>query len=154
MKLLTTFLSRFICVFRCNHFRTPVNEGKCYCPDCGRGLIYQWVVVRCEVCHQRMESRSFFRQVVPLQRCCAYCGEQGFRFDYLESPDYFQLHKAQLIVREEEDYLQRPYAWSSYNLGETVNRTWEKAMAKTRRWLEPAYTSDTILALLPAPIQA
>lgn len=154
--ILTTVLSTtgwFLkCVFSCNHLRTPVNEGKCYCPDCGRGLIYQWVVIRCKQCQLRLDARTVLRQVVPAQRCCAACGEQAFRYEYLEAPSYFQLHKARLIVREELDYLQGRLHWSVYGFGETVGRQVEKTLAKTRAWLEPAQPAPQWLALLPVRV--
>jgi len=100
-----TVLNEAVWLFRslltCNHWRTPVHEGKCYCPDCGRGVIYRWVVLRCYECKSRRDSRYVLRQVIPTERCCANCGHQAVRVEPLESPDYFQLHKARLMAEEE-----------------------------------------------------
>lgn len=144
----------FKSIFFCNHARTPVNEGKCYCPDCGRGLIYQWVVIRCLQCQKRIESQTVLRQVLPACRCCPHCGESSFQAEYLESPSYFQLHKASLQVWEEHDYLGAEPTWSVYsiyNWGETVSQTVKDALEQSQRWISGSTTKQ--LALLPAPVQ-
>jgi hypothetical protein len=141
-------------LFSCRHWRTPVNEGKCYCPDCGQGVIFQWVVVRCTTCRVRVDSRMLLRQVLPVRRCCPACGERAFRFEYLESPSYFQLHKAQLVVREEQDYLQgRCFHWNLYSVGQTLSRSVEHSLVRTRYWLATAGVSNRRLALLPASVR-
>jgi uncharacterized protein (DUF983 family) len=88
------------CLFFCTHPRIAVSEGKCYCPDCGQGLIYQWVLLRCQQCNGRRDSRYLLRQVLPRYRHCLQCGEADWRLDHLESPAYFQLHQARLIIQE------------------------------------------------------
>lgn len=147
--LLTMFGWLLKCIFSCNHLRTPVNEGKCYCPDCGRGLIYQWVIIRCAQCRLRLDGRTVLRQVAPARRCCAYCGERQFEYEYLIGPSYFQLNKAQLVIREEADYLQGRFQWSVYGIGKSVGRTMEMTFARTRGWLKPPEPPVQLLALLP-----
>lgn len=145
MALLSTLGWVFKCIFTCNHGRTAPKEGKCYCPDCGRGVIFQWVVMRCEECNVRMDSHTALRQLVPDQRCCPNCGERAFCYHYLEAPSYFQLQKARLMIREEADYLQGRYHWSVYAFGETlgqsVGQKFEQVMQNTHAWLttEPRY---------------
>ncbi len=100
----------------CNHTRTPVNEGKCFCPDCGRGILYQWVVLRCQDCESRRESRYQFRRLSPAERCCAQCGSPEWRREPLETPEFYQLHKAQLTVQEEGKTLSGSKTfWSVYH---------------------------------------
>lgn len=103
-SLFETFYWLCKCLFACNHGRTEVNEGKCYCPDCGCGLIYQWILLRCQSCHARRESRYQLRQVIPAQSCCIQCGETAWSSEILETPAYFQLHTARLRVVEEKDF--------------------------------------------------
>ncbi|WP_373531023.1 hypothetical protein [Vampirovibrio sp.] len=128
--------------FSCNHLRTTVNEGKCYCPDCGRGLIYHWVVLRCGGCRARLDSRTILRQVMPLHRCCPQCGESATQMDRLESPAYFHLHKAQLMVQEEADYLQSRFGWGLRSVAEVVRQT----VADTWVLLQPAHAPVKMLA--------
>jgi uncharacterized protein (DUF983 family) len=90
------------CLFSCQHGRVSVNEGKCYCPDCGQGLIYQWVLLRCRRCRGRRDSRIFLGGVLPSHRYCLQCGEPSWQADYLEAPAYFQLHKARLVIRDRD----------------------------------------------------
>lgn len=129
MLVFTLICWVFKCVFSCNHARTPVNEGKCFCPDCGRGLIYEWILLRCGICGVRLDSRQMLRQVVPAQRCCAFCGEREVLWNVLEAPAVFQLHKARLRVREEADPLS---SWLGFETG------FQRAIYKTLAWLEPA----------------
>lgn len=133
------------CAFSCNHLRTPVNEGKCYCPDCGRGLVYQWVILRCGNCQSRLEGRTMLRQVLPRQRCCSGCGEQAFHLERLENPSYFQLHKAQLMVQEEQDYILSRFGWHLSSMGEVISKTVSSTLAQ----LEPVRPSSQALAYLP-----
>ncbi len=139
MRLFSTLRWILKCVFTCNHGQTSPKEGKCYCPDCGRGVIFQWVVLRCQDCKQRIESQTLLRQLIPAQRCCSQCGERSFYYQYLENPSYFQLQKARLMLREEADYLQGHYQWSIYAFGETLGKPMGAHLASTceraLRWL-------------------
>jgi hypothetical protein len=99
-------LSRFLlqilnALFTCSHGRARVVEGKTFCPDCGQGVIFKWVVLRCKGCNHRRPTRYLFRQVVPLEPCCTYCGEQEIRHEYLSEPEYFQLRYALLSFQAE-----------------------------------------------------
>jgi len=159
MNLLASLQWILKCVFTCNHGRTETAEGKCFCPDCGRGVIFQWVVIRCESCRHRTDSRIALRQLVPERRCCANCGEQSFVYDYLESPSYFQLHRARLIVREESEYLQGRCQWSAFAHaeqwpgfpGQALNQAWDRFVRKTLALLpiSPGYAP----ALIPVHCQ-
>lgn len=157
MALLSTLGWVFKCVFTCNHGRTAPKEGKCYCPDCGRGVIFQWVVMRCEECNIRTDSHTALRQLVPDQRCCSNCGERAFCYQYLEAPSYFQLHKARLMIREEADYLQNRYNWSVYAFGETLGKSvgqkFEQVMQGTQAWLttKPRYAPVLIAMQSQSP---
>lgn len=102
MLVLKGFVRFLLTLGACRHWRTRVYEGKCYCPDCGRGLIYQWAVLRCQQCAFRLESRLWFGEISPVQRCCVHCGAEEVEIDWLSAPAYFQLHKAQLVLVEEE----------------------------------------------------
>lgn len=134
----------------CNHGRTPIHEGKCFCPDCGHGLIFQWVVLRCGQCNSRRNSRYFLRQIVPVEHSCPKCGEESVRWDYLDSPTYFQLHKACLVIQEEEEYLTR-FAWpsSSWLRSKIQNKGVEARVAIQRQWQLFMTPSP---ALLPAKV--
>ena len=114
MLVFTGFLSFAVDLFSCRHWRTHIHEGKCYCPDCGRGLIFQWAVLRCVQCHGRVESRLWFGRISPVQRCCVRCGHSEVQTDWLSAPAYFQLHKAQLVLVEEEGYQEARFGshWS------------------------------------------
>lgn len=146
MLVFSMFCWALRCAFSCNHLRTPVSEGKCYCPDCGRGLVYHWVILRCATCHIRLDSRTLLRQVLPSRRCCPQCGERNSRLDRLDTPFYFQLHKAQLMVQEEEDYVLARFGWNLRSFGEVLSQK----VARTLAGLEPTPTSDRVLAYLPA----
>ena len=87
--------------FQCRHARAPVAEGKCYCPDCGRGLIFRWRVLHCTGCNHRRETRYLLRQIVPLQTCCPFCGEAEVQLKTLVSPFYYQLKHARLVPEED-----------------------------------------------------
>lgn len=82
---------------QCHHFQTPIREGKCYCPNCGEGLIYQWMVLRCNHCQARRPSRKILGQLVPQHRHCSQCGTQETTSITLSSPAYYQLDYAHLI---------------------------------------------------------
>lgn len=136
------------CCLTCNHLRTPVSEGKCYCPDCGQGLIYRWIILRCTECNLRRDSRYFLRQAVPAERCCLHCGSTAIRWDYLETPSYYQIHKARLIVQEAQEYeRQQAFAWTVCEL----TRATEEALHKTRSWLAGQVAPKP--ALLPVLVE-
>jgi uncharacterized protein (DUF983 family) len=145
MPLISSLHWLFKCVFTCNHARTTAKEGKCFCPDCGRGVIFQWVVMRCESCRQRTESRLLLRQLVPQTRCCATCGQASFYYDYLEAPSYFQLHQARLIIREEADVLQGRYRWSVFSVAEH----WSEQVEASLRQRLKRLTGQTLAYFQP-----
>jgi hypothetical protein len=147
------------CLFSCNHFRTRVSEGKCFCPDCGQGLIYRWIVLRCAECNVRRESGYFLRQVVPAERCCAHCGGAEFNRETLESPSYYQLHKARLVVAEEQDYERYcRFAWTAchvaHSAGEALEKTMSDTWTGTCRLIATAGRSTKQPALLPIRISS
>jgi hypothetical protein len=149
--------SLFRSLFSCLHARTSVNEGKCYCPDCGDGLIYRWVVLRCIECNTRRDSRYRLRDVIPSQRCCAFCGAQSVLREYLENPSYFQLHQARLVIFLEE---RQPFSLVnclSYLLGETLGAYIMNSIHNTTAWIENQIihppSPRPALALLPLHTQ-
>lgn len=90
----------------CCHARARVVEGKTYCPDCGRGVIFRWVILRCVTCGQRRPSRYRFRQVVPTECCCTFCGETASQIQTLEEPEFFQLRYA--LLQFETETIENP----------------------------------------------
>ena len=147
----------FIKLFTCNHANTLVHEGKCYCPDCGNGLIYQWVILRCCECQTRRESRYQFRQVVPVQRCCLSCGAQNVRAEYLQNPSYFQLKQARLAIIVEESTDAAHWFWIRYLLGTTLSDYLTEIWQLTRVWIDaqlrPA-PSKPAFTLIPAYVNS
>lgn len=131
----------------CNHSRTPATEGKCYCPDCGAGVIFHWVVLRCTSCNVRRESMYLLREVVPADRCCTSCGEDAYRMDSLDSPAFYQLRKARLIAQTEEAYMQTRFDW----LKPVSARTQETPFLHgLRDWCKPPPGRKPAYALAPA----
>lgn len=91
----------FQALFTCSHTRARVVEGKTFCPDCGQGVVFRWVVLRCCGCRQRRPVRYRFRHVVPLESCCTYCGESDIINQYLDEPEFYQLRHALLSFETE-----------------------------------------------------
>lgn len=92
------FIRRF---FRCRHVRAHWVQGKTYCPDCGNGLVFQWVLLRCLGCRQPRPSVLQHGKVVPKTRCCIDCGEAKTSRELLPEPQYFQLPFVSLVLAEE-----------------------------------------------------
>jgi hypothetical protein len=88
-------------LFTCSHAKARAVEGKTYCPDCGRGVIFRWVVLRCTECGQRRPSHYRLRQVVPAELCCTYCGEAAVHSQILLEPEFYQLRHALLAFESE-----------------------------------------------------
>jgi uncharacterized protein (DUF983 family) len=93
--------------FTCNHAGLQAAVGKCYCPTCGKGVILRWTRLRCGHCGIKRQSRYLFRQIIPTEKFCPYCGYSQTETEYLENPAYYQLHQALLTVVDEEIYLQQ-----------------------------------------------
>lgn len=153
MKERTVNLPILDSLFSCNHAGTPVHEGKCYCPDCGCGLIYRWVVLRCRECNTRRASRYRFRKIVPVQRCCALCGEREVFLETLENPAYFQLNHARLAIVYEERPPFHLGNWLRYLMGEPLADYAIAAYSWTLAWVENQLNTPTArqpaLAFLP-----
>ena len=99
----------------CSHTRTAVAEGKCYCPDCGRGIVYQWVNLRCGGCRIRRESAYRLGRIIPADPFCRQCGESAVYAEYLENARPHQLHRAKLVMLVDSDYecfAERIRAWT------------------------------------------
>lgn len=141
----------------CNHSRTRPSEGKCYCPDCGSGVIFEWVVLRCSGCNVRRDSRYFLRRLVPVDRCCTRCGESAYRADTLEAPSYFQLQKACLVIRSEEEYMRDRFDWLNATIARAVEtpmtgnllQTMSDSLSRRRPWGWPAPQYSPVLARIP-----
>lgn len=131
---------RLNALLSCNHSRARVVEGKTYCPDCGHGVIFRWVILKCVECHQRRPSRYQARQVVPAHRCCTFCGERAFTRQILCDPEYYQLRHA--LLSFETEPVENPWI----EMGETLIRLLQETLsAVVRHWEEtprlPAHSS-------------
>jgi len=104
--------------------------------------------MRCEACHYRAESQLTLRQLTPSQRCCSNCGQPSFYYDYLDSPSYFQLNKARLVIREEREYLQGRYHWSVYAFTETWSALREQTLSQGFRHLCHQIRQQTVQAMI------
>jgi len=80
----------------CKHTNAPMVEGKTWCPDCGEGLLFEWVLFRCTCCDQKRPGRYQFGKPVPQTRHCQGCGSAEYQTLVLENPEYFQLRHALL----------------------------------------------------------
>ena len=81
---------------RCRHTRTVMVEGKTYCPDCGEGVVFAWVILRCSHCRRIRPARYSHESVATEDRCCRHCGTHHVEKVRLEAPDYFQAQFALL----------------------------------------------------------
>ncbi len=86
-------------LFSCCHHHAQPTEGKTYCPDCGCGLIFKWVVIRCQSCGQRRAGQYRFRTVIPADTCCTFCGDNQWIHQELINPEFYQLHYAMLSMQ-------------------------------------------------------
>ena len=141
-------------LFACNHARTPVEEGKVCCPDCGAGVVFHWVLLRCASCNSRRESRYFLRQAIPVHGHCLSCGESAVRREVLDSPKYYQLHQALLVMSTEADYVlwlsDRLTRWSELWTG-VPGRVWSRFRQSVARQAEAFTTScENSYAAAPA----
>ncbi|MBX2860517.1 MAG: hypothetical protein KTR14_04740 [Vampirovibrio sp.] len=114
-------------LFGCGHFKTPLCEGKAFCPDCGRGVVLTWVRLRCSGCHQIRDGQYFLRRVVPASRCCTHCGDVAVTMERLESPEYVKVTRALLLIEEEEEFLQQAghTSWAQ-STAAWVDREWSQ----------------------------
>jgi hypothetical protein len=106
MELGSVLNKCFTFVLACRHGSTRVVEGKTFCPDCGVGVVYEWVILKCKGCRQKRAARYWFNQVVPYQSCCSMCGEVACIEETHASLQFYQLSHALLIktIEEEENY--------------------------------------------------
>lgn len=99
-------------VMGCNHARAAMAEGKCYCPDCGRGIVYQWVNLRCGGCQIRRDSAYRLGRIVAADPFCRQCGASAVYAEYLENARPHQLHKAKLVMLVDTEYEHQYAPWA------------------------------------------
>ena len=99
---LLNYIQTVLRAFRCRHVRAHWVQGKTFCPDCGNGLVFQWVLLRCVGCRQPRPSLLTHGEVVPKARCCIDCGEAKTTRELLAEPQYFQLPFVSLVLTEEK----------------------------------------------------
>jgi hypothetical protein len=93
------------------------------------------------------------RQIIPVQRCCAFCGEVTVFSEYLETPSYFQLNQARLAVFFEEEQSFSVMNCLSYLLGESLGKCFIESFQRSFAWVETQIVKppprQPVLALLP-----
>src|SRR5688572_13412662 len=104
-------------VFSCHHPNIRLCEGKCYCPDCGQGLVFDWVVWRCDGCQCRREMVRGSWKIHVLQRFCPYCGSPDLTRQIIESPAFYQLHYAYLQRRQNNP----SYFWRDWRMPKWID---------------------------------
>ncbi len=125
-------------LFTCSHVRSQVVEGKTYCPDCGQGVVFRWVVLRCGGCGQRRQGRYRFREVVPTESCCTFCGERAVHSQYLSDPEYFQLSYA--LLRFESDPCQN-------TLADHIKVVFSSCIQKPFHYIQYSYAESSVIPL-------
>lgn len=90
-------------ILKCHHPAAHLAEGKTYCPDCGEGIVYRWVILRCAGCQHRRPGKYWFGEVIPAQSCCIFCGEKKISMEYLNEPEFFQLRYAMLSFKSDKE---------------------------------------------------
>lgn len=103
---LTTLVSQYLhwvtaILVHCQHKNLRPSEGKCFCKDCGKGLVFSWVILRCDHCQSRLPLKLQFKQLCPKDNFCMHCGHQEASIIALESAKFYQLDQAILVCLEE-----------------------------------------------------
>ncbi len=61
------------------HHPNVVHSGQ-HCPDCGQGVVVQWIQTRCQRCEtRRMPKKLANGSITPAEKHCRFCGEQHYR---------------------------------------------------------------------------
>jgi hypothetical protein len=103
----------------CKHRRMPMHEGKCFCPDCGQGIIVRWATLCCVGCGTRRRNRYLFGRFVPAEAYCIRCGEREVSVRFIDNPLFYQLRHARLVCQDEEEFLR-----AHSRLSEILIRAW------------------------------
>ncbi len=138
------FMDLLKALVTCSHARANAVEGKTFCPDCGQGVVFRWVVLKCVGCGQRRSACYRFRQVAPVDLCCRFCGDPSWEARVLVDPEYYQLRYALLQYEPDpEEAAGRP-DWGYGVLVSLIARLWA--------WLDPSPTQSPPLLCPSSPL--
>ncbi len=87
----------------CPHPHAAWQEGKNYCPNCGRGFVLQWITRVCSHCGRRRPLQYARYGIALLQPYCQHCGTGESTLRVLEAPAYYQLQHALPAVFDAPD---------------------------------------------------
>lgn len=132
------FLRLFNWLFACKHANTAVTEGKSFCPDCGCGVVFQWVNLRCSGCGVRRDTAYCWGRILPTQAVCVRCGEGDVWPEYLENARPYQIHRARLVMHVDTEYEEKQAAF-----------LWQAGLERMRVWMDGP-TASNVRGLLPA----
>lgn len=85
---------------KCKHTNiTPLSAGS-YCPDCGKEIQIDWMLLRCSCCNSKREARIIFNSIKPKSKYCIKCGSPECYVEKKETIEYFDVHYAVISKKE------------------------------------------------------
>lgn len=72
----------------------PLSPYDNFCPDCGKRVVAEWHIIRCNDCHSKRSGYYLFDRFVPYEKFCKRCGESDFRVEVKENIEFFDYYFA------------------------------------------------------------
>jgi len=99
---------------KCTHDKIiPSNSGN-YCPDCGKQVVIQWHIVRCDGCCSKRKSYLVKNKLSPVENFCTKCGSPDYYVEEKEQIEFFDYDYATMIreeIREKQPIKETIQVW-------------------------------------------
>ena len=87
---------------KCVHEKITPDMEQGYCPDCGKLIVNEWYITRCNCCGVKMKAMLKNGQIIPQNHYCTNCGAHDYSVEKLEQINFIDINFAALVKREVE----------------------------------------------------
>ena len=85
---------------KCLHLRVSPNSGLRFCPECGKEIEINWLILRCKNCNCKKHSYLLADLLLPTENYCVNCGNVEYIVEKLSNLNFYDIDYA--VLKKEE----------------------------------------------------
>lgn len=115
----------------------PLSPFDHFCPDCGKRVVAEWHIIRCDVCDTKRNGFYLMDRFVPYMKYCKRCGSDEYKLEIKENINFFDYSYAAFKIKaphnpyNSKENTSKTKVWVD-NCSNPLNNQYEKIKAKNK----------------------